>query len=71
MLKCLPSALQPFTSVINVVFPSFWLFTFVIYSLAVSYFAWFEAKTFVEYAEFAFYCSVTILHVTAAVILHM
>lgn len=65
----MPSALQPFTSVINVVYPSFWLFSLVTYSLASFYFVCFEAATFVEYAESVFYCSVTFLHVTSYVIL--
>lgn len=65
----LPTALHQNKSVINFAYTSFWLISLVTYSLAVLYFVLFEAKTFVEYAESAFYCSVTFLHVVSYVIL--
>lgn len=65
----LPLALQSYQSVINFLYTSFWLISLVTYSLAVLYFVLFEAETFVEYAESAFYCSVTFLHVVSYVIL--
>lgn len=65
----LPSALHQYKSIINVAYTSIWLISLATYSLAVLYFVMFEAKTFVEYAESAFYCSVTFLHVVSYVIL--
>lgn len=65
----LPASLLKFKFVINFAYTSFWLISLVTYSLAVFYFVLFEAKTFVEFAESAFYCSVTFLHVVSYVIL--
>lgn len=65
----LPSVLLPFQNFINFSYTSFWLISLVTYSLAVLYFVLFEADTFVEYAESAFYTFVTFLHVVSYVIL--
>lgn len=65
----LPSALQSHRNVINFFYTSLWLISLITYSLAVLYYVLFEAETFVEYAESAFYCSVCFLHVVSYVIL--
>lgn len=67
----LPNSLQPFVSVINLIYSTFWNISLATYSLTVFGFIIFEAETFLQLAESAFFFSVTFLHFVSHMMLIM
>lgn len=65
----LPQPLQEYQSIIDYVHVTFLMISLISYASGVVYFLLFEASTFVEYSQQAFFCAVSLLHVLSYLIL--
>lgn len=61
----LPISLQPFVTVINLIYKSFWNISLATYAMTVLGFIVFEAETFLQLVESAFFFSVIFLHLAS------